>query len=398
MITKIVTTQELKQIFLEILLNKTDKVTDIGQDSVLNGIAFGCAKIGQKLLTNQAIIEGHLFPDSAYGEYLDAIAFSRGVSPRFAASGSATYIRLVAVPGTTYLKDTHTFISTAGVSFSLLEDVTIGSTGYAYAAIQSIETGYRTNVDPISINRINPALVGHVSCTNEYRATGGNDAEEDEQFRDRIKQSVNQLARGTISYLEQIFIKINPRVLRVYKNAIDANGYLNLTVVPVNGVDFSQAEFDEIVSKSQEFLSLSDMYFVNDEPSIKLNNVTWIPIDVDFRADLDPSIDVDLIRLSVQIEMGKMFDYRSWKFGDRVEWDNLLFAAKGVSGVRYIPDSLFFPQSDINIPLYSLPRIRGFVMRDMSGNVIADNSGVLNDFFYPNEPDYNFQGNVIQDI
>ena len=44
MITQIIPTQELKQIFLEVLLNKTDKVTDVSEESVLNGIAFGCAK------------------------------------------------------------------------------------------------------------------------------------------------------------------------------------------------------------------------------------------------------------------------------------------------------------------------------------------------------------------
>ena len=45
MITKITPVNELKLMFLEILLNKTDKINDIGSDSVLNGIAFGCAKV-----------------------------------------------------------------------------------------------------------------------------------------------------------------------------------------------------------------------------------------------------------------------------------------------------------------------------------------------------------------
>ena len=83
MITKITTADELKQIFTEILLNKTDKISDISNESVLNGIAYGCAKMAQRLLINQAVVEGHLFPDTAYGTYLDDIARSNGIAPRF---------------------------------------------------------------------------------------------------------------------------------------------------------------------------------------------------------------------------------------------------------------------------------------------------------------------------
>ena len=41
MITKITSVDELKQIWLEIFLNKTDKVSDVSDESVLNGIAYG---------------------------------------------------------------------------------------------------------------------------------------------------------------------------------------------------------------------------------------------------------------------------------------------------------------------------------------------------------------------
>lgn len=41
MITQLTTVDELKQIFLEIFLNKTDKVSDVSNESVLNGVAYG---------------------------------------------------------------------------------------------------------------------------------------------------------------------------------------------------------------------------------------------------------------------------------------------------------------------------------------------------------------------
>lgn len=398
MITQITPVEELKNMFLEILLNKTDKINDVGAESVLNGIAYGCAKLGQKCLVNQSIVEGHIFPDIAYGVYLDRLAQIRGIAPRFGASPSSTYVRLMADEGTVYFSQGTTLTSISGITFELAEDVTIGANGYAYALVRSQQSGLNTNVDPLSINTINPIPTGHIAVTNEYRATGGRDAEDDELFRQRIKDSVNQLSRTTLSYIEQVFMKINPNVLRVYKGAIDTSGRLNLIVVSVNGQNFTEAEFNEMLNRSAEYLSLSDILRTDTEYALKLNNVDWYFIDVDFRVDIDPAFDYDQVRRDIQIQMSKLFDYRYWKDGDKVEWEDMLYSAKNVSGVRYAPDTHFYPQNDINIPRYRIPRIRGYVMRDLDGNVIDDNNGVLSDIFYPNTEDVAYQSSVLMTL
>lgn len=398
MITKITPIQELKQMFLEILLNKTDKVSDISEESVLNGIAYGVAKIGQKCLVNQAIVEGHIFPDTAYGKYLDELASRRGVSPRSTSCGSSTYLRLVGDANTTYLKDSNKFRSTSGIEFLLEENVVIGINGFIYAKVKCNTEGLKTNVDPLSINTVSPVPVGHIACTNEYRATGGRDNEDDELFRIRIKEDVNRLSRTTISYLEQIFMKINNKVLRVNKGGVDADGKFNLIVLSVNGQSFTDDEFNEMIMKSEEYLSLSELMNVSSGYALKLNNVTWNNVDIEFRVDIDPAYDKNAVRREIQIQMSKLFDYRFWKDGDKVEWENLLFAAKNVNGVRYVPDTHFSPRADINISKYTLPRIRGFVLRDLNGNIAKDNNNVLSDFYYPNEPDYSFQNSVLTTI
>ena len=220
MITKITTIDELKQIFIEILLNKTDKVSDISDVSVLNGIAYGCAKMAQRLLTNQAVVEGHIFPDTAYGEYLDNIAEIKGIASRFTSFGSSTYVRVEADPGTFYSKSSVFFTSTAGIKFIPVEDLTVDENGYGYIKVRSAQTGATSNVDALTINFCENAPIGHLACTNEYKATGGMDEEDDDTFRMRIKESVNQLARHTISYLEQVFMKINRKVLCIHKGGL----------------------------------------------------------------------------------------------------------------------------------------------------------------------------------
>ena len=398
MITKIVPVSDLKQMFLEILLNKTDKVSDISDDSVLNGIAYGCAKVGQRLLVNQGIVERHLFPDTAYGQYLDNIASIRGVSPRFGACGSTTYVRVIAEPGTSYIMGVQKFTSTSGVTFELEESKTVDENGFAYIKVKSTQVGTSTNVDPVSINKVSPKPNGHISVTNEYAATGGMDAESDALFRQRIKNSVNALSRGTIAFIEQVFMKINPRVLRVFKGGITSNGKINLIICSTNGASFSQNEFDLMISRSEEYLSLYDILREVSGYALNLVNVDWQYVDVSFRVELDPSYNVDVVRKNIQIQMNKLFDYRFWNQGDRIEWDDLLQVAKNTEGVRYIPDNYFYPQADINVPSNKLPRIRGFIMYDLNGNIIESNNGLISDVYYPNSPDIDFQSSVVNTI
>lgn len=403
MITKIIPIDTLKQMFVEILLNKTDKISDISNESVLNGIAYGCSKLAQRLLVNQGVVEGHLFPDTAYGDYLDNIAASRGIAPRFTSFGSTTYVRVQAAIGTTYSSGT-TFISSNGIQFVSTSNYTVGRDGYGYIKVNSVQGGAASNVDALTINTISNPPVGHIACTNEYAATGGRDNESDDDFRIRIKASANQLARNTMAYLEQIFMKINSKVLRLHRGGVDENGRICLIVVSINGQDFTTAEFDEILSQSEEFLSLNELsrQTVSGFP-ISLVNPNWYPIDIDFRCDIDPAYDQASVRRNMQIAVSKLFDYRYWNTNGKVEWENILYAIRNTDGVRYVSDAFFLPKSDINMTNYRLPRVRGFIVRDMDGGVLSDNYSITSqfdytDYFFPNSPDANFQQSVITTI
>lgn len=215
---------------------------------------------------------------------------------------------------------------------------------------------------------------------------------------------------NTLAQLEQVLMKINPRVLRVLKGGYGesqttgsaAESRINLTVVSVNGQDFTQEEFDEMYSRAEEYLCLTDLLRVSIAgaryPAINLRNVNWLFVNVDFRVDIDPAYNTDDVRTQIQLQMNKLFDYRFWEPGDKVEWEDMLYVVKNVEGVRYVPDTHFNPGYDINVPEYTLPRVRSFVMRDLDGNVILDNGGVLSEVFYPNVEDANYQATVLMSI
>ena len=399
MITKILNTEQLKQIFIESLLGKTNEVTKISEGSVLNGVAYGVGKLGQKVLKDVAVVEAHLFPDSAYGVYLDKLADLRGVAARLGATKSSTYMLLRGDAGTIYTIGTHVFSGNNGVDFDLEDNITLNAFGYAYAKVSSSTTGANTNVDGLTLNKVTPVPAGHKFCVNEYTSLGGTDAEDDELFRKRIKEEINLLARNTLSYLEQVLRKINASVLRCYNYGLDNNGDLNIAIAHVSGADFTAPELNQFIVLGEKYFSMNELRpsSANNSYGIKFVNVVYFPIDVSFRVDIDNTYDVDEVRKNIQISMSKLFDYRFWD-SDLVEWVDLLNAVRNTAGVRRALDNHFTPIVDITIPKNQIPRIRGFIMLNLAGAVITNLSGTLSPVFYPAEADFSFRASVLRSI
>ena len=167
------TSEQRKKLFAEILLNKTDKINKISDNSVLSGISYGNAKVSGKAEKDIAVALAQLFPDSAFSSQLDQVAQINGVVTRFGASQSSTYVRVVGDVGTSYIAGTHTFQNLDGIVFDIEESKTIGSAGFSYVKVRSTNQGLITNVKPNTINRVSPTPTGHRYCTNDWQASGG---------------------------------------------------------------------------------------------------------------------------------------------------------------------------------------------------------------------------------
>lgn len=400
MLPRLTTQEERKQIYLEALINKTTKVTKVSDNSVLGGHAAGVSRVAGKAEKDIALAISHMFPDSSYGQYLDNIASNWGIAPRFAASGSSTYILLIANPNTQYFRDVHTFSTPQGISFQLDKDVQVGNSGYGYAKVRSIDVGFKTKVESFAINQVSPQPEGHIAVYNEYIADGGRDAESDDTFRKRIKEGPNILATNTLSAIEQAFIKINPNILRIFYQGINNKGQVILAIATQNGADLTLTELDDIITRSGEFLSLSELKpYGSKSYGVQLKNIEYQPIDISYRVSLSSDINPDVYRKNVQLKMSKYLDFRFWESGEKnVEWDDLLGIAKRTAGAKYVPDQHFNPGQDVATDPNKLPRIRGFRIYDLDGNIISDISGVLNPVFFPNQVNESFQSTILTSI
>ena len=396
MITKTsATITNLKNLFIEMFLDKTAKVSNVADGSVVNATAFGVAKVAQKAMKDIAIKEAQIFPDTAIGVYLDKAAALYGVSPRKGALGSSTYIRVSADPGTVY--DTSvTFVNKNGIRFQVDEALTVGESGYGYVKVRSINAGYSTNVPPNSITNVSPQPQGHIECTNEYYAIGGRDSEDDETFRIRIKNNLNILSKNTIEYWTQTLNNIDDRVLKVMSAGLDEKGIYNLYIVSQNGIFFTEEELDTLLESAQGYFGISELNIEGKAVGIGIKNIDWFYVGsergLDFRVQLQPDYDVATVRQNIQVNLTKYLDFRFWTPGKIVEWDDLLDIVKKTDGVKYVPDEYFFPYYDQQVPANQLPRIRGFVMRDQDGNILYDSDSNLSPLFYPSEPEDLFVG------
>jgi len=394
--TKIYTVDEIKSLIVESVINKSDgKISKVSDNSVLNGISYGVSKIVQKGLKDIALIESEIFPDYAYGSYLDKIAERNGISSRLLSTGSSVYVRLVAEPNTLYQASSCVFVSTTGINFVLSEDFTISSYGFGYALLRSTDTGSNTNVPANSINSITNKPSGHIYVTNEMDAWGGSDIEGDDFYRNRILQNFNNFAFDTLSKIKAVFSKINPLILDVKKVGINEQGKTVLGVVTINGVELSGVELQELLNNSKFYLSLEEQSFTGTlgfEPKISIINLPFTYVDIDFRVDLEKNVDIESIKKEIQIAVSKYFDFRYWS-KEKVEWEEIYYIVRGISGVKTIPEQYFQPSSDILIPKSSLPRLRGFIMRNLDGVVIGENDNVV-PVYYSNQYEINLLNQI----
>ena len=387
MITKVNNTiSNLKNLWVEMFLNKTDKVSNIADGSVLNAMAFGTAKVAQKAIKDIAIVEAQIFPTSATGEYLDKAAALYGVSPRKQALGSSTYVRVSAEPGTQYEVGT-TFLAKNGIRFVVDKPYTVDNSGYGYVSVRSTITGSATNVEANSIVQVSPRPLTHIECTNEYAAIGGRDYEDDVTFRNRIINYNNKLSEETMESWTQIFQDLDPRILKVMNVGLGEDGKTHIYLVTQNGSFFTDDELETLLQKATPYFGLTELNLQGEAVGVVLENAKWMFVGgnngVDFRVELSSDTDIATVRKNIQIAMTKYLDFRFWDAGKTVQWDDLLQVVKSSEGVKYVPDEYFFPYYDEEVPLNMLPRIKGFRMRDLEGNILYDSGSNLSNIFYP---------------
>lgn len=389
------TESELEAIATEAFIN-TAEVTKVSPHSVNRGLIRGNVRAMKMALKDLALAVARLFPDLASDTLLDQVADDHGVAPRFAAAQSSTWVRVQGDPGTVYQEGVNTVSDSQGNIFDLQGDVTLGTVGYDYVKVRSQQAGSFTNVDPNTLVNISPIPSGHAGVTNEYMATGGRDAEDDDTFRQRIKEGPNALAQDTLSYLAQVFAKINPNVLRVIYQGTARSGKVVLGILTVNGIDLTDDELATLLEQGGTFLAISELAPIGTQSyGVELVNVTYGYIDVSFRMQLFTGASYGDVVKAQQAALSKYVDFRTWQTTDVVQFIDLINIVKRVAGVKQVPDNYFSPSTDQRFRPGVFPRFRSFQVYDLDGVSQVDQLGLVPGIFYPPQPNTSFAETVI---
>jgi len=393
------TSQELESIHIESFINNSqNKITKVSDHSALRGLIRGNVRTAKKALKDIVLAVSHLYPDLAFDSTLDSVAEMLGIAPRFNAAQSSTWVRMVANEGTFYEAGINTVSDNKGNIFDLESDLTIGVKGYDYVKVRSQQSSGSSNVDPYTIINISPEPSGHIAVINEYGAKGGRDVEDDATFLQRIKEGPDILAQDTLSYLTQAFIKINSNVLRVVFDGIDQNGKATLSILTVNGIDLNDDELNTLLEQGSQYFALTELNPIGTKSyGVKLKNVTYFPIDVDMRIELFTGVSFSDVVIDIQQKFSKLVDFRFWDSSlNKIEWDKLLSIVINVDGVKSVADRYFTPNVDITLKANEFPRFRGFIARDLFGNVmISQGTEVVNPIFYDQEISVNLSATVL---
>lgn len=384
--TQITSITELKNIALEILLSKTNKLSKVSPGSVFNAVAYCISKIGQKALKEIALIESQLFPDYATGEYLDLVAKRYGINSRLGATKSSGYIYLYGTKGTVYNKNQVQFISNDGISFVLDNDVTIDENLYTYAHITSTTTGSNSNVAPLSIINCQNPPIGHNYCINTFATYGGRDKETDDELRDRIVNITNSISNKTLEFLTQIALNYNSNILKIV-NLGTYQGKTQLGVYTQSGANLTQSELNNLGFSLREYLCLSDVS-ENLEQRVVFTNVDYTPIDLSFKIDyMQDLFTINQIYNSIQAKLIDFIDYRYLNTEKNILWIDLYNLIKDTEGVVNVNFGDFLvngEQNNIVINKKLLPKFRQMIIYDINGNVLLDNEAKkYMPFIYP---------------
>lgn len=391
--TQITSISELKNIALEILLSKTNKLSKISPNSIFNAVAFAISKIGQKALKEIALIESQLFPDYATGVHLDLVAKRYGINSRLGATKSSGYIYLYGKRGTFYDKDKVQFISNDGISFVLEDNVTIDEKLYAFAHITSTIVGSHSNAAPLSITNCENSPVGHDYCNNTFATYGGRDKESDDELRDRIVNLTNSVSNKTLEYLAQIALNFNSNILK-FVNLGTYQGKTQIGVYTQSGAALTQSELNNLGFALREYLCLSDIS-ENLEQRVIFVNIDYTPIDLSFKIDyMQDLFTINQIYNSIQMKLIDFIDYRYLDIEKSILWIDLYNLIKNTEGIVNVNFGSFLingGQNDIIINKKLLPKFRQMIIYDINGNILLDNEAKkYMPFIYPVYKDINY--------
>lgn len=389
------TDSDRKSILAELFYSLQSKITKISEASIISALLSAISRVASKAEKDIAVYMARLFPMFSAGDHLNDTAEVFGVHPRTVASHSYTILKIYAAQGTAYNVATHIFKSISGVTFELIEDYAVNASGILYVQVRSVSLGKAANVDALTITSVTPTPNGHLLVINELASVGGADAESDNSLRARILNVPSLVSINSLAYLEQVMIRLQPLVYKIYSNGQTQAGKIDIRILTWNGELLTTNQLNLLTSQIGPYLSLRDsQYFHKTNHAVQLSNMDFYYIDISMKIQLLPNANSELVRCEMQANILKLIDIDKLKIGTVLQWEDIYIACVQTAGVIQIPEESFSWKTDYIFNKPQFPKLRGFVLTDLSGALLANISTDVKKI-YQSQVDLSFQLTVL---
>ena len=321
--------------------------------------------IADTIVKQLAYSIARLFLDGAEGDDLDRLAFDRYGLTRKGASaslGGVNFTRLTGVVGGGTIPVGTLLTTLTGVQYITTTAATfVGSAvGPVPANVRAVQAGHLSQVGAHAITAFSNAgtiFDRSIQVDNPLTTAGGEDVEDDDDFRGRIRNFWNTARRGVLAAIEAGALSV-PGV--VSANAIEA---ITQTAQPARVVNLYIADSSGVMSSQLATLVLTALNDYRAAGIAVLVNSS-LPYLVNITLSLSFTSGVDTVTLSSNVQAAVV------EFINSLPVNGTLYLADLYSVLRrYVSNGLVQNQSSIVVPAGDVVPAIGQTIRTTLANI-----------------------------
>jgi uncharacterized phage protein gp47/JayE len=355
------------------------KVTNFVVGGVARSILAAVAGVIAEVWNDITGTKRSLFIDTAQGADLDTIGNRRGVPRKGATAGSVVVV--FNGPVEQFIPTGTQIRATIGNTiYQTMHDVTIGAKNVALNGLalstslsdsvvaESLLAGSQVKVPAGVMTQLVTPIAG-VSATNPAPSMGGEDAESDDLYADRMKNIMATLNQGTQAFFEATAKEVEPTVLRALALRDTNTRGVRIVLAKDSGATYSDDALTTIASGIAAQSRGADI--------VTCENISFTGISVAYSTYLPSGVAVSDVFRAVADAIANYLDFRTWAWGQGVADDSLLAVIKTVANGGDIDLATFTVNgalADASVGSESLPRFVNLSITDTRTSTTAGNS------------------------
>lgn len=252
------TKKDILQKLITDFTNEQNEVTYLGKPGSARALLNAIAGLAFEMWNDIYQFIRRIWATTSTGTDLDDVGTRKGLTRKAVAKSSAVAI-FNGPAGTVILTGTIIKSSISGVQYQTKTDITLGANNPNlprpifsnalgdFAIVESLLAGSSTKVSAGELTVFATPITG-VTVTNLVPSAGGEDAETDDQFRDRIIKQVDILNQGTNDFYASLAKGANSDILLALPIANPSNGGVNIYVAKNSLALFTSEELTAIAN------------------------------------------------------------------------------------------------------------------------------------------------------